>query len=99
MIHAEPFVRQRLTSLLTEPDAWGPPIAVELQLLLLVEVLHTIRGSDPDGVASRYEHHLAARVPGPPAPLADRLGLNGLATSRFIEILRDFSSSEQATLP
>lgn len=98
MIQAEPFVRQRLTSLLAEPDAWGPPIAVELQLLLLVELLHTVRSSDPDVVAARYERHLAARVPGAPAPLADRLGLTGSATPEFVDILRVFAATELATL-
>ncbi len=71
-----PFLEERLEALLTVPDAWGTPEAVELQVLL--------------------ETYLSREVPGPPATLAFRLGLDSFASPRFVEVLRTFASLERS---
>jgi hypothetical protein len=39
------FVDDRIDSMLRRPDAWGPPLAVELQVLVLIEVREAALGS------------------------------------------------------
>lgn len=94
------FVTQRLEALLQRPDGWGPPLAVELQFLLLVEMWHVVQGASTehvDGVAGRFERFLRTRFPGgPPVPLALRLGLDQRATDEFIDVLKSFLEQEQA---
>lgn len=92
------FVQARISALLTRPDAWGPPLAVELQLLLLIEMWHIVSGAGrvcADGVTERYDRFVGTVLPGPPFPLATRLGLSDRANDRFVELLRDFLSEEQ----
>lgn len=93
------FVNQRVSALLASPDAWGPPEAVELQLLLLLEMWHVARGAprdEIDGVTERYDRHLGRAVPGPPVSLAARLELTAQADERFVNVLRDFAATELA---
>lgn len=91
------FLRQRFAVILKRPDGWGPPHAVELQVLLLVEVWHVAHGAAPThiyGVTRRYDEHLDRTVPGAPVPLAHRLGLTNRADDRFVEILSAFVEQE-----
>ncbi|MCB9760482.1 MAG: hypothetical protein H6739_11640 [Alphaproteobacteria bacterium] len=91
------FIAHRMASILRTPDGWGPPHAVELQLLLLIEMLHVVRGAPReyvDTVMERYARHLGSVIPGPPTPLALRLGLEDQADERFVAILRDFLNAE-----
>lgn len=93
------FVRQRIGALLDRPDAWGPPEAVELQLLLLLEMWQLASGASQeeiDGVFDRYQRHLGRAVPGPPASLSERLGLAARADERFVRVLREFVDTEFA---
>lgn len=93
------FVHDRLTNLLRAPDAWGPPQAVELQLLLLVEMWHVVNGASRehvDGVTERYDRFVGSALPGAPLPLALRLGLTTRANERFTEILGAFLRAERA---
>ena len=91
------FVDQRLEAILSHPDGWGPPHAVELQVLLLIEMGHIAHGRTEDhvyGVTERFSRHLGQRLPGPPLPLAHRLGLKDSANDRFVQVLRDFIEAE-----
>jgi hypothetical protein len=93
------FVRQRVVALFDTPDAWGPPEAVELQLLLLLEMWHVASGAsqeETDGVVKRYQRYLRRTVPGPPISLASRLELTTRANERFVEVLRAFAMTELA---
>lgn len=91
------FVHQRISALLAAPDAWGAPEAVELQVLLLLEMWQVTEGAAQemvDGVSDRYDHHISRAVPGPPVLLAARLGLTTHANDRFVEVLRAFVKDE-----
>lgn len=93
------FVDQRIEALLRTPDGWGPPHAVELQLLLLMEMWLVVRGSAKpvvDGTTERYQRFLARTLPGSPIPLALRLGLVEQSNERFVTILRSFVAAEKA---
>ena len=93
-----PFLEERLEALLTVPDAWGTPEAVELQVLLLLEIRLVAGGAargEVEGLQQRYETYLSREVPGPPATLAFRLALDSLASPRFVEVLRTFASLER----
>lgn len=93
------FIQERLAAILRRPDGWGPPHAVELQLLLLIEMWHVVQGAPMervDRVTERYDRFLGTTLPGgPPVPLAVRLGLDQRATEQFVEILRTFLRQEQ----
>lgn len=91
------FIDQRLYSMLQMPDAWGAPEAVELQVLLLLEVRLKAKGADDEAVShvqKRYYHFLAQHLPGPPCSLAERLGLGFSANDQFIQLLKSFAQSE-----
>lgn len=91
------FVHQRISALLDTPDAWGAPEAVELQLLILLEMWHVTQGApqeEVDGVSDRYDRHIGVAVTGGPVMLAARLGLTTHANERFVEVLREFVMSE-----
>jgi hypothetical protein len=91
------FVEDRICALLTHPDAWGAPEAVELQVLLVLEVGLTASGA-PDavvgGLQDRYNRHLAREVGGLPTSLALRLGLDRTASQRLVQVLAQFCQSE-----
>lgn len=92
------FVSRRLDSIWRHPDGWGPPHAVELQVLLLVEMWHVLMGSHPeevDRVTERFANFLADNCAGPPVPLAVRLRLAHTSTKQFITLLRSFVQEEQ----
>lgn len=91
------FAHQRLRSLLSHPDAWGAPESVELQMLLLLEVRQAALGFSPAEIAEvqrRYAAFLHRQYPGPPVPLAIRLGIAEGATPLFVSVLRDFIKHE-----
>lgn len=92
------FVVRRLGALLQRPDSWGTPQAVELQMLLLLEMWHVATGAGQDiinGVSDRYDAYLDAQVPGNPVPLGERLGLSSAADGRFVELLHGFVRQER----
>lgn len=92
------FVLQRIRAMLAQPDGWGPPLSVELQLLTLVETLHALDGATNDriqGVTRRFAGFISEQVPGPPLPLAQRLELEDEASARFVQILAQFVRAEQ----
>lgn len=95
------FVQQRTSALLESPDGWGPPHAVELQVLLLVEIQHALRGSPEiaEGVTRRFAGYLGEILPGPPHPLAIRMGLDDSATKEFVAHLRVFVARELSDDP
>src|SRR5690349_14238823 len=96
------FVEQRLLAILRSPDGWGPPLAVELQVLLLVEMGHVVRGAPSEHVdktSRRFTTYLGLVLPGPPVSLASRLELTDAATDQFVAILRAFVEYEQGSNP
>lgn len=93
------FVVERISALLARPDGWGPPLAVELQLLTLVETLHALDGASDErihSVTQRFSEYLAERVGGAPLPLAERLGLSEQASEAFTRLLAHFLLEEQS---
>lgn len=91
------FVWRRLLAMLERPDAWGPPEAVELQVLLLLEILLVSAGLPPayaDQVVVRYRRFRDAEGVGSPLSLAARLGLRHRANAEFTRLLRKFAESE-----
>lgn len=92
------LVQVRLASMLNNPAAWGPPIAVELQALLAIDVLLGLKGHDRehvDGATARYHAFLEEVVPiGIAMPLAIRLDLMHEATEDFVHILNEFAKRE-----
>lgn len=96
------FVRQRLEAILKYPNGWGPPIAVETQVLLLVAMWHVVQGAPSEHVdhtSRRFAGHLGSVLPGPPVPLAFRLGLADTASDQFVAVLRTFVQQEGVDLP
>lgn len=92
------FVHQRTTALLERPDGWGPPAAVELQLLLLLEMGHVAAGAPPevvDGTMDRYRRYMGRSVGESSLSLAGRLGLTTRSNERFVALLRGFVAEEQ----
>lgn len=91
------FLTSRLSAILSRPDAWGPPVAVELQILLLVEAHHAAAGAPADvvdGTMTRWLAHAEQHIPGRPFLLAGRLGLENKATPQFVRILEAFVERE-----
>lgn len=91
------YIQRRLSAILQRPDGWGPPHAVELQVLLLVEMWHVLCGAqqaEVDDVTNRFSRFLARQLPGPPLPLALRLGLTHRSSPQFVELLRQFVEEE-----
>jgi hypothetical protein len=101
--HVGEFARDRLSALLARPDGWGSPEAVELQVLLLVEVALVARGElreRVDGTHERYVRFLARAIGQPNSlPLFARLGLTDRASMPFVDLLRAFVHSEGIDLP
>lgn len=101
------FVDQRIGALLARPDGWGPPESVELQLLLLIEMRHTVLGLPVgfvDAVNERYSAFIERAFPGSNSSLASRLGLVRRASQPFIETIGEFLERERgmvrgATVP
>lgn len=99
------WIENRLKMILLRPDMWGPPIAVELQILLLVEMWHISTrearesaweaGEKVGSMYERYTRFLETVLPGKCTGLADRLDLTNRSSERFIEVLRDFIKSEE----
>lgn len=72
------LLARRLDALLQRPDGWGPPQAVELQVLLLLEVGHCLAGREEafvDATWDRWGEHVGLLFPDDNRPLATRLGL------------------------
>lgn len=93
------FVRDRIEAILKAPGmwTWGPPAAVELQLLQLLETAHVCAGSDREtarAVPDRYWAHIGTIVPSSSLSLAAGLGLGNEASDQFVSVLRDFVTSE-----
>lgn len=92
------FVQERLSRVLASPDAWGPPHAVELQTLLLIEMWHVAAGASIEmahRVPERFARFLATRLPGPAVPLCVRLKLKNRASEPFVAMLAAFVREEQ----
>jgi hypothetical protein len=91
------FVEERMAAILERPDGWGAPESVELQVLLLVEMRHTVLGmakEHVDRVNDRYQAFLDKEVPGRPTSLGARLGLSHRATPGFVAVLQRFVQAE-----
>jgi hypothetical protein len=92
------MMQARLTSLLNQPGMWGPAIAVELQVLLCIDVLLALQGKSRehvDGVPGRYYAFLDEVVPFEVAmPLSIRLDLQHDATDEFVQLLNEFAKRE-----
>ncbi len=93
------FARLRLRELLGMPDAWGRPHAVEMQVLLLVEVLLvTAHKEHIHLVANLNQTYLAflnTKVGGPKNTyLTERLELTERASAQFQSILGAFVQSQ-----
>lgn len=93
------FVMRRISAILAQPDGWGPPFAVEMQLLTLVEMLHSLDGAAEEriqNVTRRFAGFINKRFPGPPLPLAHRLELDDEANEQFTRTLAQFVQAEQS---
>jgi hypothetical protein len=104
------FIDQRFTAIMTLPEAWGSPEAIELQVLLLVELRKVALGAQQeDGTPAAntmysYDRFLALSVGGPPFCLAVRLQLKDTPCAadcenrkRFFELLRAFWDLEKGS--
>lgn len=104
------FIDQRFTAIMTFPEAWGPPEAIELQVLLLIELRKVALGApQEDGTPAAntmdsYDRFLALSVGGPPFCLAVRLQLKDTPREedcenrkRFFELLRAFWDLEKGS--
>ena len=94
---AKQFLTSRLSVVIERPDAWGPPIAVELQVLMLIELLLLAEGKPADhidGMPGRYDSFLAQNLGENSLPLAHRLALTNTSTEQFAKLLRDFAVTE-----
>jgi hypothetical protein len=98
------FAFNRLLNILREPNGgWGAPQAVELQVLLLVELCHVAVGvprESVDGTQARFQAFIFAKLgTGGPQDLAGTLKLTDSATDEFTRILKDFVTSELSIRP
>lgn len=92
------FALDRIKFILKMPDAWGQPHAVELQILLLIELAHVAKDNKKeviDGVMERYGCYLGIAIPGFNTDLANRLGLTSRANQEFINLLTTFIDVER----
>lgn len=98
----ETFLRNRLWAILKTPNMWGPPLGIELQILLLVEMWNVTQGKDRDFVdrtSERFTYFVFMRFKSPSAtfPISLRLDLKDDSTEEFIMALRDFCTTEGFT--
>lgn len=80
-------------------DSWGPPVAVELQVILLMEFWHVARCAPQELVDltnERFGRFIGTRLPGSCFNLAGRLDLAQKTNEQFVLILTDFVPSEQS---
>jgi hypothetical protein len=96
------FIDSRIDSILKAPDMWGPPLAVELQLILLLELREVaIEGVTQDrAVLRRYQVHLKKATNGSGnMMLCDQLGLGHSASESFTQVLRSWVEVERERQP
>jgi hypothetical protein len=104
------FIDRRFNAIMTFPEAWGPCEAIELQVLLLVELRKVALGDQQeDGTPAAntmhsYDRFLALTVGGRPFSLAVRLKLQDPPSEndlerrqRFFEVLRAFWDLEKGS--
>lgn len=94
------FIDQRIDEILKRPGMWGPPIAVEMQVLTLLDVrscMSTGFETDPRARIVAWTTHMNdMKVDGPNTMcLTDRLGLTTLFSERFVEVLRVFVEQQR----
>lgn len=92
------FILRRIEAILHRPDTWGPPRAVELQVLLLVEMWHVVAGASKDRVDDthiRYDQYLDSVLPANCFDLTGKLGLTNRASDQFVDLLRNFVKQEE----
>ena len=88
------FVAERIEQILARPDMWGPPICVEMQILLLIEMRHVCSGRALDETVPRWRAFTCEKTKGN-SSLAGNLGLtNARATPEFVEYMREFVNRE-----
>jgi hypothetical protein len=100
------FIDQRFTAIMTLPEAWGSPEAIELQVLLLVELRKVALGHTQEGgvtdVNTTYSRFLESVVGESVFPLAVQLRLTGPPTEadaknreRFFSLLSTYWDNEK----
>jgi len=91
------LIEDRLAAIFATPNVWGTPEAVELQVLLLVEIRHVLTGerNASEAMQRRFTRYIGTVAPGNTS-LASRLGLKDRADAqgRFVETLRSFAEAE-----
>lgn len=92
------FITTRLSRILKYPDAWGPPLAVETQVILLVEMWCILQGKIEKEIYETSDRlylfaYESTKIPGP-LTLADNLKLESHANEEFVAILKAFIISE-----
>ena len=94
------FARDRLLAVLARPDGWGPPEAIEAQVLLLVDVqLVAYNESDRvDGIPERFAAFRARHGVGGSLSLAGVLGEGLRSSARFTGLLAAFVDEEMRAL-
>lgn len=100
-ILVESFINKRLAAIFKNTDSWGPPLAVELQVILLIEMWHVNCGRTEYFVYNTNSRFIKFiyrddRAPGPNnLPLAHQLKLDNSSNEIFVEILKDFTIKER----
>lgn len=89
------FVAERIEQILARPDMWGPPMCVEMQILLLIEMRHVCSKSPMlDTTVPRWRAFTCEKTKGN-SSLAGNLGLtNARATPEFVGYMREFVNRE-----
>lgn len=102
------FIEQRVQAILRTPELWGPPAAVEMQLIQLVELWLVYHGGKPDSVLRTYREHVTKQLGSPGGTglwreLASRRLLpedwaGSEQKERFVGLLRSFVNEQMSEL-
>lgn len=89
------FVNDRIAAVLLRPDMWGPPMCVEMQILLLIEMRHVCSCPTAlDETVPRWRKFICEKTKGN-SSLAGNLGLtNKRSTTEFVEYIQEFVNRE-----
>lgn len=98
MTDPRPFIEERLSKMLTSPRGWGTWLAVECQIISLLEVWHVASGNDLELAYDTYPRFwrfaYAQRSLVGNFTLSARVDKGELSEGDFIQLLTDFVTDE-----